>query len=522
MTRLFVRFYAGVIAVLVAAWYIHGEISDRQFGSEIPRVAEGAHQGGMRLLARELNGARPQDRPQIVNRFQGRARLQLVLDPIADLPQAVRSRLEQGEVVFHEGRVCTLLDNGTTVVKLGGFPRYTHIERALRGGVQLAVDEVSEAAPEERTGVSRQLTSEFGYPVELVQLGELPSWVQERASHNEDVMFYVLNDVGNVAAPLADRSAFLHFGPLPSFEGAERRTLATTTAVVLVLTGLAIAVLLRPVARQLRHVEQAASSIAEGDLTARVDLDRVSSARPLGEAFNHMADRTETLLRTQRELLQAVSHELRTPLSRIRFAIDLIDSATTEQERKERLESLETASEELNELVGELLNYVRLESAEPPLAREEIAVGDALQAIIDRHVALHPDVEFELFDETATHNQPAVHADSVAFHRALGNLLSNAGRFATKHVSISAACSDGKITIDVDDDGPGIPEPDRDRVLQPFARLEDSGNGHGVGLGLSIVNRLVTQHGGELFVLSSPKGGCRRRTVWPAASDTSV
>ena len=91
-----------------------------------------------------------------------------------------------------------------------------------------------------------------------------------------------------------------------------------------------------------------------------------------------------------------------------------------------------------------------------------------------------------------------------------------AGRFARSRVTIRAQSAAGVTTIDIDDDGPGIPESERDRVFQPFVRLEDDSPDRGVGLGLALVQRIVAQHGATVQALASPLGGCRLRTTWPA------
>jgi two-component system sensor histidine kinase RstB len=226
-----------------------------------------------------------------------------------------------------------------------------------------------------------------------------------------------------------------------------------------------------------------------------------------------MAGRTEALVRTQRELLQAVSHELRTPLSRMRFAIDLIETAKDDQERKRRLESLDAATEELDELVGELLSYVRMETTQPQLNREHVALQDALDVLIPKHAALCPSIQFHV-DESVG-KQGVVVAERAGLQRALGNLLSNAGQFAKSRVMVSTERAEAATIVDVDDDGDGIPESDRERVFEPFVRLGDSSNGRGAGLGLALVKRIVTQHGGSVQVLTSPLGGCRIRTTWP-------
>lgn len=112
-------------------------------------------------------------------------------------------------------------------------------------------------------------------------------------------------------------------------------------------------------------------------------------------------------------------------------------------------------------------------------------------------------------------------ADRRGFQRALGNLVSNAGRHAKTRVSIHCESMNGSTVIDVDDDGTGIAEADRQRVFEPFVRLQDAAeSGRGVGLGLALVKRIVTQNGGTVEVLDSPLGGCRIRTKWPRQSAT--
>jgi signal transduction histidine kinase len=229
----------------------------------------------------------------------------------------------------------------------------------------------------------------------------------------------------------------------------------------------------------------------------------------------------------------------------MRFAIELIETAKDDGQRKRRLEELDAATEELDELVGELLTYVRMETLQPQLNMELISLRDMFDVLIPKYAALHPPVHFEL-SEMVSSSGDAIFADRTGFQRAMGNLLSNAGRHAKSQVTVSvrlekelekggrsllperpAGCFAQKtpdpflrnefVTVDVDDDGQGISECDRARVFEPFQRLDDGTNGHGVGLGLALVKRVVTQHGGIVEVLASPLGGCRIRTTWPIA-----
>ena len=165
-------------------------------------------------------------------------------------------------------------------------------------------------------------------------------------------------------------------------------------------------------------------------------------------------------------------------------------------------------------LVAELLTYVRMETTEPLLNVEPVSLRGMVDVLIPKYAALHPSVQFELH-ETVGGGEHSVLVDRTGFQRAIGNLLGNAGRHAKSQVIVAADSSSEFVTVDIDDDGEGIPDSDRERVFEPFQRLDNDVNGNGVGLGLALVKRIVNQHGGKVEVLTSSLGGCRIRTTWP-------
>lgn len=358
----------------------------------------------------------------------------------------------------------------------------------------------------------------------------LPKFAMDRFRAGRDVVFYPLEENRWYASTqLANSEDYLQFGPFPAFVKLEQPAATTTLALVLLPAALAIAMLLRPVAKQLRQLETAAQSIAGGDLGARVDEKHIGSAQPLAAAFNHMATRTETMLRTQRELLQAVSHELKTPLARLRFAMGLVESAGTASQREERLQSMDDAVEDLNKLVEELVGYVRTESLELTPNKESIDAIEAIQSAIGRAKEISPGIEF-CIERAMREDDLTINADRNAFQRAIGNLLSNAGRYARNRVVVRVSPNadhrgkkDGRqsVLVEVEDDGPGIPVEDRKRVFEPFVRLKTDSNeendplrGAGVGLGLALVHRILEQHGGMVEVRDGSDGGCAVRTYW--------
>ena len=526
MTWLFIRFYVCVLIVLFMAWYIHGSVVKSRADAEWERVIVAAHGGGARLVASELDASPPESREQVLKSLRERFAYPVDVIPLLELPSGPQRQISSGDDVacFRPEKryyIVAALSGGAEVVRLGPFPNYDlqEIEQSLGGWMRLTVDKLDEAALGERQAVLTKLQERFDISIDVAGCEDLPDWPEGRIARGEEVVFYSPDPQPNerwfAATPLSNRTEVVRFGPFPSFERIEQKAATTTLALVLLPAAIAIALLLRPVARQLRRVEHAAQAIAAGDLSARVDERRVRSAKPLAQAFNNMASRTETLVRTQRELLQAVSHELRTPLSRMRFAIDLIETAKDDEERKQRLESLDAATEELDEIVGELLSYVRMETAEPRLDLEHVALQDTLDVLIPKYAALYPSIQFQASGNGGG-EESIISADRTSFQRAIGNLVSNAGRYARSRVTVSMGQEDRATIVDVDDDGDGIPASEKDRIFEPFVRLEDDSNGNGAGLGLALVKRIVTQHGGTVQVLTSPLGGCKIRTTWPA------
>ena len=114
-----------------------------------------------------------------------------------------------------------------------------------------------------------------------------------------------------------------------------------------------------------------------------------------------------------------------------------------------------------------------------------------------------------------------VDGDAAGLRRVLRNLGDNAARHARGHLAFSVAERDGRVLVEVDDDGPGIPEADRERVFERFVRLDDARarDDGGSGLGLAIVAELVAAHGGTVAIAPSPLGGARLEVTLPRPPD---
>lgn len=255
----------------------------------------------------------------------------------------------------------------------------------------------------------------------------------------------------------------------------------------------------------LQKLSRVADEFGAGRLSARAHMPRSASIYPLAERIDHMADRIEALLVTQKNLLHSVSHELRTPIARLEFALELLDAKAGDPALRRRIAAMEGDVRELNDLVNELLGMARLDS-EQALRRETVDVAGLLEGAA---AALPPGAQ--ALSVAAGQDLGTIEADPRLLGRALSNLLRNAQKYAAASIRLSAVREGGRLLIAVEDDGPGIPEEERDRIFEPFYRLDrsrDRATG-GFGLGLSIARKAVLLHGGSLTVEDSALGGAR-------------
>lgn len=269
--------------------------------------------------------------------------------------------------------------------------------------------------------------------------------------------------------------------------------------------------------RDLRRLQRQSQRLAGGELGAQVSLPRYSELRELGEQFNTMSREMASMVEQQRALTHAVSHELRTPVARLLFELQLLREARDPAQREALIEALHGDVSELDRLIAELLTLARLEQATDHALAKPVPAGPWLQALLDQAAQESGLRDLDLALELPAEAGAVLLMHELLLRQALLNLLRNACRHARSRVCLRLELPAGGWRLSVEDDGPGIPAEARERVLQPFVRLDESRDraSGGVGLGLSIALRVAQRHGGRLWVEQSGLGGAALRLQWP-------
>jgi signal transduction histidine kinase len=286
---------------------------------------------------------------------------------------------------------------------------------------------------------------------------------------------------------------------------------------------LMIRLLARGMTSPLREMAAAAKAMARGDYSRRVTASSRDEVGDLARAFNRMATQLEETDRVRRDLVANVSHELRTPISALRAVLEnLVDEV--EPPDPETLRVMLAQVERLGRLVKQLLELSRLEAGVVPLERRPFEVRPLLEEAVHEarvHVerGMARDVRLSL---RVRPGSLRADGDPERVHEVIANLLENAVRHAPdgSEVQVTARPQDGRVRIEVADQGPGIPDGEAERVFERFHRSDGARStaDGGTGLGLAIARWIVDLHGGDIRAERNEPRGCRMVVALPGAS----
>jgi len=363
--------------------------------------------------------------------------------------------------------------------------------------------------PKPKNFIVTELSKELNVPISVVSMNEF-AWFEEQKEQllsgkvirnydkQDNIIFYVRS--------LANNSVY-QLGPFKQDTLLESHyqnlKWLFLFASHLLLAGI-IALWARPLWRDLKQLNYMAGEIADGKLDVTIYGNKRSPIKQIVSTFQDMAHRVIRLLSDQKQLVNAVSHELRTPLSRLRFSLAMLEGAN-ENQRADMIQDVG----EIETLIDEMLSYARLENVNQGIKKSSVD----LTALITNQVN-KLSRSGDLIIEWKKPESLYYYCNEHLLERAIQNLSTNALRYAKYKVIISLELTLNGIKISVEDDGEGIAEQDRDKIFEPFFRLESHRNRDqnqekgGYGLGLAIVQRICEWHKASCILSDSTLGGC--------------
>lgn len=365
---------------------------------------------------------------------------------------------------------------------------------------------------EEAKAALQQIEEERGLPIQIITVDNLAQVAADRPTDGKTKRLFV--DIGDQPFGVMIQS---DEQLIKKYEEDGERYMGRGVVQMMFIIGVAGFFIVRPLVKKLRVQEAILAEIADGNLSARVDVKGKDALGRLSQRLNSMADRIQELLGSQRQLIQAVSHEMRTPTARIGFALEMLAESKTEEERQRRIDSLNEDLADMDALLEELLTFLRFEDGAQELSLESLDLLSMISETERRVQRFRPELNIssQAYPEGTTRLEAPV--SRKYFPRVLENLLMNAMRHAKSQVAVQLIQRDSQVEIHVDDDGSGVPDEQAARIFEPFVRLDPSRDRQtgGTGLGLAITKRIIDQHQGTITVSRSPLQGARFTILLP-------
>lgn len=374
-------------------------------------------------------------------------------------------------------------------------------------------------ATEKSSGVSATFFDENGQELSGRNVPQKAQELSAKAAESRDIEFNF--DVENtlVARPIVSPKGQLYIYvahiPRPPFQPTFQ-SLGLRLLVVLVIGGIFCYWLARYLTTPLLKLRTTTNELAEGNLGARVAtklVKRRDEVGQLGRDFNVMAEQLESMVKAQQRLLGDISHELRSPLARLGVALGLARQRSG-PEANGALDRIERESDNLNEMISQLLTLTKLESGTDSRKRTDVNLAALVREVAD-------DADFEARSlnrsvQIVSSDDCSINGVEELLRSAVENVVRNAVRYTPEGTAVEVALhkqnggTDNFAVISVRDRGNGVPDDALERIFRPFYRTEDARDrqsGGGTGLGLAITERAVRMHGGSVQAVNATGGG---------------
>ena len=318
----------------------------------------------------------------------------------------------------------------------------------------------------------------------------------------------ILDDTGKISGVI--KVSLSGYATIQTINYMKRISIAVMIALLLVFSGILVFVIYK-LTSPAKDMKEAILSLSDGDKNARIKKQTIKEYKDIGDAVNVLLDRLESIDGSRDEFVSNVSHELKTPMTSMKVLADSL--LTTENAPIEMYKDfMQDIAEEIdreNEIIGDLLNLVRTDGERAVLNIETVDVNELMEVVLKRlkPIALKNNIEI-IFESM---RPVTASIDRVKFIIVLTNIIENAIKYnhSGGQVTVTADRKEKHVYLSVKDTGTGIPEELKERVFEPFFRVDKSRSRElgGVGLGLALVREIVRVHDGSITVKSNPSGG---------------
>lgn len=384
------------------------------------------------------------------------------------------------------------------------------LDDLMKSSLYLMRSELREIPPHDwaRTLKEMDLNLSFNMRIEPLKKYTLDGPTTQRLRDGDIV---ALDDQYTFIQRIPRSHYVLAVGPVPYLYFLHQMRLLDMALLAFIAISLAFPVFIwmRPHWQDMLRLESAAQRFGEGRFTERIHFESGSSFERLGVAFNQMADNINALIASKKQLIDGIAHELRTPLVRLRYRLAMSDNLTESESQ-----ALNRDIGQLEGLIQELLTYARLDRPQNELQLSTPDLPAWLRSHIEDVQSVNPQRQLQL---SCPPQGDYGAIDMRLMERVLDNLINNALRYSEKTLRVSLAAEESQARLTVEDDGPGIAADERDKIFEPFVRLDpsrDRATG-GCGLGLAIVHSIAQAMGGQVICETSDLGGAKFTFCWP-------
>lgn len=517
MKSIFFKIYGSVIIVALlltlTAYFLLGAINKTRFENYfIENVG-----GTFSLMAAGISRHKQQKRQQWIDVVERLTGITLEIHNVDNLKGFTQYTLKnkQQAIYIKSDASSQSAEIGLPISPQGHdfvFAKISNIDQTIgRVTALLILNELGRHPKPQRPKVLKQLDDNFSFALTLLdKTGIELDKSQWRQLLRGDIITHISDTVSgqpviNIYAKYGNSGQYLGLGPIKTFHWYPMSIvlpLAMLAALVLLLVAYFI---LAPLEKRLRQLEHGISLIGTPQAQA-IEISGRDGIASMAGSINDMAQRIDLLVGQQRQLTNDISHELRTPIARMMFRIEYLSGKVPSNDDV-HISGIKSDLNSLSQMVDEMLNNAKLEQQQT-LNRASFDLKQAIQSLVTDAQIQYPALNIIY---TVDHPSLMVEADQTLLLRAISNLLHNACRYTKHTVAISlnplkASADNHHIEIQIEDDGPGIPTDQRQQIFSPFVRIDESRNraSGGFGLGLSIVQKIITLHQGEVKAGSSP------------------